>query len=68
MAQTKIDGSKNIVFDAIQYEGVKKYLGELYSKTRAKVVLFADMAGQIIGERGRCLDEYPPKIYGSFRD
>jgi len=52
MAQTKIDGSKTITFDAAQYEGVKKYLGELYSKTRAKVVLFADMAGQIISERG----------------
>lgn len=52
MAQTKIDGSKTINFDPTQYEGVKKYLGELYSKTRAKVVLFADMAGQIIGERG----------------
>jgi predicted regulator of Ras-like GTPase activity (Roadblock/LC7/MglB family) len=48
----KIDGSKIINFDATQYEGIKKYLGELYSKTRAKVVLFADMAGQIIGERG----------------
>jgi predicted regulator of Ras-like GTPase activity (Roadblock/LC7/MglB family) len=48
----KIDGSKIISFDATQYEGIKKYLGELYSKTRAKVVLFADMAGQIIGERG----------------
>lgn len=52
MAQTKIDGSKTIIFDPAQYEGVKKYLGELYSKTRAKVVLFADMAGQIISERG----------------
>lgn len=52
MAQMKIDGSKAIVFDSTQYEGVKKYLGELYSKTRAKVVLFADMSGQIIGERG----------------
>jgi predicted regulator of Ras-like GTPase activity (Roadblock/LC7/MglB family) len=52
MAQRKIDGSKIIHFDATQYEGVKKYLGELYSKTRAKVVLFADMAGQIIAERG----------------
>jgi len=40
------------MFDPVQYEGVKKYLGELYSKTRAKVVLFADMSGQIIGERG----------------
>lgn len=48
----KIDGSKIITFDATQYEGIKKYLGELYSKTRAKVVLFADMSGQIIGERG----------------
>jgi predicted regulator of Ras-like GTPase activity (Roadblock/LC7/MglB family) len=52
MAQRKIDGSKVISFSPTQYEGVKKYLGELYSKTRAKVVLFADMAGQIIGERG----------------
>jgi predicted regulator of Ras-like GTPase activity (Roadblock/LC7/MglB family) len=52
MAQTKIDGTKTISFDANHYEGIKKYLGELYSKTRAKVVLFADMAGQIIGERG----------------
>lgn len=52
MARTKIDGSKTIMFDPAQYEGVKKYLGELYSKTRAKVVLFADMSGQIICERG----------------
>jgi predicted regulator of Ras-like GTPase activity (Roadblock/LC7/MglB family) len=52
MAQWKLDGSKIITFSADQYEGVKKYLGELYSKTRAKVVLFADMAGQIICERG----------------
>lgn len=52
MARTRIDGSKTIMFDPTQYEGVKKYLGELYSKTRAKVVLFADMSGQIIGERG----------------
>lgn len=56
MAQTKIDGSKTIVFNVAQYEGVKKCLGELYSKTRAKVVLFADMAGQIIGERGDTAD------------
>lgn len=48
----KIDGSKILTFNETQYEGIKKYLGELYSKTRAKVVLFADMAGQIIGERG----------------
>jgi len=48
----KIDGSKVISFDATQYEGIKKYLGELFSKTRAKAVLFADMAGQLIGERG----------------
>lgn len=52
MARTRIDGSKTIMFDPAQYEGVKKYLGELYSKTRAKVVLFADMSGQIICERG----------------
>jgi predicted regulator of Ras-like GTPase activity (Roadblock/LC7/MglB family) len=52
MARTRIDGSKTIMFDPVQYDGVKKYLGELYSKTRAKVVLFADMSGQIIGERG----------------
>jgi predicted regulator of Ras-like GTPase activity (Roadblock/LC7/MglB family) len=52
MAQRKLDGSKIISFDVKQYEGIKKYLGELYSKTRAKVVLFADMAGQIISERG----------------
>ena len=52
----KIDGSKVVSFDAAQYEGIKKYLGELYSKTRAKVVLFADMAGQIIGERGDTAD------------
>ncbi len=48
----KLDGSKVISFDATQYEGIKKYLGELFSKTRAKAVLFADMAGQLIGERG----------------
>ncbi len=52
MAQRRIDGSKIISFDPVQYEGVKKYLGELYSKNRDQVVLFADMGGQIIGERG----------------
>lgn len=52
MAQRKLDGSKILSFDVAEYEGIKKYLGELYSKTRAKVVLFADMGGQIICERG----------------
>lgn len=52
----KIDGSKIITFDEAQYEGIKKYLGELYAKTRAKVVLFADTSGQIIGERGDTAD------------
>ncbi len=48
----KIDGSKITILSSEQYEAVKKCLGELYSKTKANAVLFADIAGQLIGERG----------------
>lgn len=48
----KIDGSKITILSSEQYEAIKKCLGELYSKTKANAVLFADIAGQLIGERG----------------
>jgi len=48
----KIDGSKITILSSEQFEGIKKCLAELYAKTKATAVLFADLAGQLIGERG----------------
>jgi predicted regulator of Ras-like GTPase activity (Roadblock/LC7/MglB family) len=48
----KIDGSKITILAPGQFDAIKKCLGELYSKTKAGAILFADVAGQLIGERG----------------
>lgn len=48
----KVDGSKITILSSEQFEAIKRCLGELYSKTKANAILFADIAGQLIGERG----------------
>ncbi|MCB0833604.1 MAG: roadblock/LC7 domain-containing protein [Bacteroidetes bacterium] len=54
MLQTKKlkDGSKQIILNGKQFEGVTKVLSELASKTKASAILFADMSGQLISQRG----------------
>jgi len=47
MVQTKKlkDGSRQIILNGKQYEGITKVLSELASKTKASAILFADMSG-----------------------
>ena len=54
MVQTKKlkDGSRQIILNGNQYEGITKILAELATKTRASAILFADMSGQLISQRG----------------
>ena len=54
MVQTKKlkDGSRQIILDGKQYEGITKILAELATKTKASAILFADMSGQLISQRG----------------
>jgi predicted regulator of Ras-like GTPase activity (Roadblock/LC7/MglB family) len=54
MLQTKKlkDGSRQIILNAKQFEGVTKTLSELAAKTKASAILFADMSGQLISQRG----------------
>ncbi len=54
MVQTKKlkDGSRQIILNGNQYEGITKTLTELANKTKASAILFADMSGQLISQRG----------------
>ena len=54
MVQTRKlkDGSRQIILNGKQYEGITKVLSELASKTKASAILFADMSGQLISQRG----------------
>ena len=54
MVQTKKlkDGSRQIILNGRQYDGITKILAELATKTKASAILFADMSGQLISQRG----------------
>lgn len=54
MVQTKKlkDGSRQVILNGKQYEAITKILSELATKTRASAILFADMSGQLISQRG----------------
>lgn len=58
MVQTKKlkDGSRQIILNGNQYEGITKTLSELAVKTKASAILFADMSGQLISQRGNTED------------
>ncbi len=48
MAQTKIDGSKTIIFDPAQYEGVKKYLGDYIPRPERKSYYLLIWQGRLL--------------------
>jgi predicted regulator of Ras-like GTPase activity (Roadblock/LC7/MglB family) len=54
MVQTKKlkDGSRQVILNGRQFDGITKVLSELASKTKASAILFADMSGQLIAQRG----------------
>jgi predicted regulator of Ras-like GTPase activity (Roadblock/LC7/MglB family) len=54
MVQTRKlkDGSRQIILSGRQYDGITKVLSELANKTKASAILFADMSGQLISQRG----------------
>jgi predicted regulator of Ras-like GTPase activity (Roadblock/LC7/MglB family) len=54
MVQTRKlkDGSRQVILSGNQYDGITKVLGELATKTKASAILFADMSGQLISQRG----------------
>jgi len=54
MVQTRKlkDGSRQIILSGKQYDGITKVLSELANKTKASAILFADMSGQLISQRG----------------
>ena len=54
MVQTRKlkDGSRQVILNGKQFEGITKILSELASKTKASAILFADMSGQLISQRG----------------
>jgi predicted regulator of Ras-like GTPase activity (Roadblock/LC7/MglB family) len=58
MVQTRKlkDGSRQIILSSNQYEGITKVLSELANKTKASAILFADMSGQLISQRGNTED------------
>ena len=55
MVQTKKlkDGSRQVVLNGRQYDAITKVLSELATKTKASAILFADMSGQLISQRGK---------------
>lgn len=55
MVQTKKmkDGSRQVILNGKQYEAITKVLSELATKTKASAILFADMSGQLISQRGK---------------
>ncbi|HHM02822.1 MAG TPA: roadblock/LC7 domain-containing protein [Caldithrix abyssi] len=54
MVQTRKlkDGSRQVILNSTQYEGITRVLSELANKTKASAILFADMSGQLISQRG----------------
>jgi predicted regulator of Ras-like GTPase activity (Roadblock/LC7/MglB family) len=54
MVQTRKlkDGSRQVILNGNQYDGITKILSELATKTKASAILFADMSGQLISQRG----------------
>jgi len=54
MVQTKKlkDGSRQVILNGNQYDSITKILSELATKTKASAILFADMSGQLISQRG----------------
>lgn len=54
MVQTKKlkDGSRQVILNGKQYDSITKILSELATKTKASAILFADMSGQLISQRG----------------
>jgi len=54
MVQTRKlkDGSRQVILNGKQYDGITKILTELATKTKASAILFADMSGQLISQRG----------------
>ncbi len=54
MVQTKKlkDGSRQVILNGKQYDAITKILQELATKTKASAILFADMSGQLISQRG----------------
>ncbi len=55
MVQTRKlkDGSRQVILNGKQYETITKVLTELATKTKASAILFADMSGQLISQRGK---------------
>ncbi len=58
MVQTRKlkDGSRQIILNGKQYDAITKILSELATKTKASAILFADMSGQLISQRGNTED------------
>ncbi len=58
MVQTRKlkDGSRQVILNGKQYEAITKVLAELAIKTKASAILFADMSGQLISQRGKTED------------
>jgi len=54
MVQTRKlkDGSRQVILNGKQYDSITKILTELATKTKASAILFADMSGQLISQRG----------------
>lgn len=54
MVQTRKlkDGSRQVILNGKQYDLITKILTELATKTKASAILFADMSGQLISQRG----------------
>ncbi len=54
MVQTRKlkDGSRQVILNGNQYDGITKVLSELATKTKASAILFADLSGQLISQRG----------------
>jgi predicted regulator of Ras-like GTPase activity (Roadblock/LC7/MglB family) len=46
------DGSRQVILNGKQYDIITKVLSELATKTKASAILFADMSGQLISQRG----------------
>lgn len=58
MVQTRKlkDGSRQVILNGKQYDAITKVLSELATKTKASAILFADMSGQLISQRGKTDD------------
>ena len=54
MVQTRKlqDGSRQVILNGKQYDAITNVLTELAKKTKASAILFADMSGQLISQRG----------------